>query len=115
MCSTKLCLCLDFFRQIGHSNFGSTPHSKRICRFKLCGRAYELPHCLHMKILLLATFVDAVDADAVIGGLRGEVRSVWVSRSVLRSKRFGGDLVAKTGSDNSFKQVAGVSKRKSHG
>lgn len=28
---------------MGHSNFGSTPHSKRLCRLRLCGRAYELP------------------------------------------------------------------------
>lgn len=114
MCSTRLCLCLDFFRQIGHSNFGSTPHSKRICRFKLCGLAYELPHCLHIKILLLDAVVAVVVA-AVIGGLRGDVRSICVSRSVFRSNRFGGDFVVITGSDNSFKHVAGVSKRKSHG
>lgn len=28
---------------MGHSNFGSTPHSNRLCRLRLCGRAYELP------------------------------------------------------------------------
>lgn len=65
-------------------------------------------------LLLEADVVVAAD-EAVIGGLRVEVRSVWVSRSVLRSNRFGGDFVARTGSDNSFKHVAGVSKRKSHG
>lgn len=114
MCSTRLCLCLDFLRQIGHSNLGSTPHSNRMCRFKLCGRAYEFPHCLHIKMLWFDA--DVAIAAAVFGGLRGDVRSVCVdSRSVLRSKRFGGDLVVITGSDNSFKHVAGVSKRKSHG
>lgn len=84
-----------------------------MCRFKLCGRAYELPHCLHIKILLFVA--DVAVAAAVIGGLRGDVRSVCVSISFLRSNKFGGDFVVITGSDNSFKHVAGVSKRKSHG
>lgn len=48
ICKTRLCLCLDFLRQIGHSNFGSTPHSKRLCRLRLCGLAYELPHRSHV-------------------------------------------------------------------
>lgn len=119
---------------MGHSNFGSTPHSKRMCRLRLCGRAYELPHCLHMNMLLFDAFVlaapvpvvvavvaaaaalDALEADAAIVDLRGDVRSpVCVSKSVFKSNKFGGDLVASTGSDNSFKHVAGVSKRKSHG
>jgi len=39
ICSTRLCLCFDFLWQMGHSNFGSTPHSKRTCRLRLCGRA----------------------------------------------------------------------------
>lgn len=43
MCKTKLCLCFDFLWHMGHSNLGSTPHSKRLCRLRLCGRAYELP------------------------------------------------------------------------
>lgn len=98
---------------MGHSNFGSTPHSKRICRFKLCGRAYEFPHCLHINTLLFDANVAV--AAAVNGGLRGELRSDCVSISVLRSNRFGGDLVVITGSENSFKHVAGVSNRKSHG
>lgn len=60
--------------------------------------------------------LDALDADAAIVDLRGDVRSAaCVSKSVFRSNKFGGDLVASTGSDNSFKHVAGVSKRKSHG
>lgn len=66
ICSTKLCLCLDFLWQIGHSNCGSTPHSKRIWRFKLCGLAYELPHCLHMKILLC----DTVERKLSLVGVR---------------------------------------------
>lgn len=53
---------------------------------------------------------------AALAGLRGEERSASGSRSVLRSTRFGGDLVIRpVGSDNSFKHVVGVSKRKSHG
>lgn len=122
---------------MGHSNFGSTPHSKRMCRLRLCGRAYELPHCLHMNMLLFDAFVtaaqvpvvvavvaaaaadaalDALVADAAMVDLRGDVRSpACVSKSVFKSNKFGGDLVASTGSDNSFKHVAGVSKRKSHG
>lgn len=48
MCKTKLCLCLDFLWHIGHSNFGSTPHSNLICRLRLCGRAYELPQRPHV-------------------------------------------------------------------
>lgn len=49
MCNTRLCLCFDFLWHTGHSNLGSTPHSKRLCRFRLCGRAYELPHRSQVK------------------------------------------------------------------
>lgn len=48
MCNTRLCLCFDFLWQTGHSNWGSTPHSKRKCLLRLCNRAYELQHFLHL-------------------------------------------------------------------
>ena len=34
----RLCLCLDFLWHIGHSNFGSTPHSNLLCLLSECGR-----------------------------------------------------------------------------
>lgn len=69
-----------------------------------------------VAVVAAAAALDALEADAAIVDLRGDVRSpVCVSKSVFKSNKFGGDLVASTGSDNSFKHVAGVSKRKSHG
>lgn len=66
-----------------------------------------------MKMLLFDTVVGVVVAD-VSEALRGDVRS-GKSFSFLRTNRFGGDFVAITGSDNTFKHVVGVNKRKSHG
>lgn len=71
-----------------------------------------------MKILLLAAAVAVVAAAAlaaVSDALRGDVRSGARSCSFLRTKRFGGDLAAITGSDSTCKHVVGVSKRRSHG
>lgn len=66
-------------------------------------------------VVAVADALDALVADAATVDLRGDVRSGCFSKSVFRSNKFGGDFVARTGSDNSFKHVAGVSKRKSHG
>lgn len=70
-----------------------------------------------MKILLLDAVVVVVVAAAMADAsdaFRGDVRS-GKSFSFFRTNRFGGDLVVITGSDNTFKHVVGVSKRKSHG
>lgn len=61
MCNTKLCLCFDFLWQTGHSNFGSTPHSNRLCRLRLCGRAYELPHRSQLNAPPAVTGVGSID------------------------------------------------------
>lgn len=59
---------------------------------------------------------DAAAAAAAANAvLRGDVRSGVESISLFSSNKFGGDFDVITGSDNSFKHVAGVSKRKSHG
>lgn len=75
------------------------------------------PVAVVVVVVAVADAADvALDADAALAALRGDVRSACVSiKSVFKSNKFGGDLVASTGSDNSFKHVAGVSKRKSHG
>lgn len=123
ICSTRLCLCLDFLWQIGHSNFGSTPHSNRIWRFRLCGRAYELPHCLHINAPpeLADPPLPPPEPVVVLPPPVGPVSSSTVSRSVFTENGVAGVMgvtaVAATagGTMISRRHVAGVNKRKSQG
>lgn len=102
---------------MGHSNFGSTPHSNRLCRFKLCGRAYELPHRSHeyappatvAKFSTLKTgIVNGVVVlvfIVVVGGVAAAATAATAAAAAIET----------AGGINSLKHVAGVRRRRSHG
>lgn len=124
ICKTKLCLCLDFFWQMGHWNLGSTPHSKRMCRLRLCGRAYEFPHRLHVYAppVVVARCDDRILTAAFARALLllpVPPPPLLLPPENIGSGTFvmldGGVIGDVTDDDSSRKLIDGVSNRKSHG
>lgn len=99
---------------IGHSNFGSTPHSNRLWRLRLCGRAYELPHRSHeyappATVAKFSTLNIGIE-NGVVGATDAVIGAVAAAAATAAAA-----AIETAGGTNSRKHVAGVRRRKSHG
>lgn len=104
---------------------GSTPHSKRMCRLRLCGRAYELPQRLHVyapPVVVVGIRCDdkRFAAMAAVPLALPPPPPLLLPPENMGSGTFvmldGGVMGDVTDDDESSRKlIEGVNKRKSHG